>query len=60
LAEGEEKQAVRNRGWPVLGSMAAAVVVAAMVVGLWLLLRGNKDRRATETPQNTGELCTRR
>ena len=57
MAEREEKQAVRNLGWPVLGWIAAAVIVAAIVVGLWLLLRGNKDKRAPETPQNTSELC---
>lgn len=37
----------------IFGSIGLAVVTAALVAGLWYFLRGRRDKRTPETPQNT-------
>ena len=36
----------------IFGSICVALVVAALVAGLWYFLRGRREKRTPETPQN--------
>jgi hypothetical protein len=37
----------------IFGSIGVALLTAALVAGLWYFLRGRRDKRTPETPQNT-------
>ncbi len=52
LSEAERRKSVSRLAVAILGSIAAAVVTAALLAGLWYFLRGRRDKRTPETPQN--------
>jgi hypothetical protein len=56
LTEREVHNASRNLGGIVLGSIAVAVILAAIVAGIWYMFRGAKEKRTPETPQNNSQL----
>ncbi len=51
----KERPDVRALGLTVAGWIAAAVLVAALVVGIWYFLRGSKEKRSPEIPQQVSE-----
>jgi hypothetical protein len=53
--KGEQRQGVRVIGVTVVAWIAAAVLVAALVAGIWYFLRGSKEKRSPETPQHVSQ-----
>jgi len=51
LSADERQKSINRLAVAILGSIAAAVVTAALLAGLWYFLRGRRDKRTPETPQ---------
>ena len=49
----DQRATSRRLGGIVLTTIATAVLIAALVAGIWYLLRGRREKRAPETPQTT-------
>jgi len=51
LSADERRKSINRLAVAILGSIAAAVVTAALLAGLWYFMRGRRDKRTPETPQ---------
>ena len=51
LSKDERRKSNTRLGVLILGSIATALLTAALVAGLWYFLRGRRDKRTPETPQ---------
>jgi hypothetical protein len=51
LSKDEKQKSVTRLGVLILGSIATALLTAALVAGIWYFLRGRRDKQTPETPQ---------
>ena len=49
----ELRKSVRRIGGLVLAAIGTAVLIAALIAGLWYFLRGRREQQTPETPQTT-------
>jgi hypothetical protein len=51
LSADEQRKGMTRLGLGILGSIAMALLTAAIVTGLWYFLYGRREKRTPETPQ---------